>query len=128
MRWRWVYILALLALIPGCGRNPWTVVLEQRMDAVPEAYVGWFLEVADCLDMPREATLSRFSRISWHTGSDIYNTSEDLHAWGLWESRHKITIHTAHVREAWVVKHEIIHDLLGRGGHPEPVFSTCARA
>lgn len=116
-------LVAVLALA-SC-ESPWTVLLGEEMQAVPETYETWFGQVARCLGMPERATRERFELIRWFTAADIYNATEDQHAWGLWEEPHTITLLDGHELQAWVVKHEMIHDLLGRGGHPEPWFDTC---
>jgi hypothetical protein len=43
---------------------------------------------------------------------------------GLWESPHTITFAPAHVATEKLVKHEMLHDLIGQSGHP-PIFGQC---
>jgi hypothetical protein len=41
---------------------------------------------------------------------------------GRWNDNHHIYIASAYQRNELVVRHEMLHDLLGRPGHPNPPF------
>lgn len=43
---------------------------------------------------------------------------------GLWEAPHDISLAPRYVQHERLVKHEMLHDLIGAPGHP-PVFETC---
>ena len=119
-----VLLLALIALV-GC-EPPWVVDLEQPMEEVPEAYSIWFKQVAHCMGMDAEATEERFSVIRWYQGVEIRNPSEGKYALGLWESPHKITIRSDLSEVDYVVKHELVHELLRDGSHNQEYFRMCA--
>jgi hypothetical protein len=43
---------------------------------------------------------------------------------GRWNSDHSIFISRAWVDNEMVVRHEILHDLIGHPGHPDPPFGN----
>ncbi|HEU4649532.1 MAG TPA: hypothetical protein VFS33_10770 [Gemmatimonadales bacterium] len=42
---------------------------------------------------------------------------------GRWNSGHKIYIASAYADNEMVVRHEMLHELIGHPGHPEPPFA-----
>ena len=122
---RFILLLALSGFMVGC-ELPWQVEDEYELASVPDDYLVWFMEVSTCMGRPGQGTPARFSRIQWHAGTDILNPSEGRRAWGLWTEPHKITIREDKLLQEHVVKHEIVHDLLGRGSHDGPHFVDCA--
>jgi hypothetical protein len=43
---------------------------------------------------------------------------------GRWNNDHHIYIASAYLKHELVVRHEMLHDLLGRPGHPDPPFGN----
>jgi hypothetical protein len=118
-------LLAAVLLTVAC-ESPWAVEVESPIPDTPEEYFGWFQEVAECMGVPEIATPSRFAQIHWHSAVDIYNSTDGLHALGLWVEPHRITLRTDRVFDSLVVKHELVHDVLRDGDHPPPLFERCA--
>ena len=121
-----LFLISCACFLLSACELPWVVEAEYELTDVPLAYGEWFREVAQCMDRPSSATSFRFARIEWHAGTGIYNPSERRTAWGLWTEPHKITIREDKLFEERVIKHEIVHDLLGRGSHDGPYFLRCA--
>lgn len=108
----------------ACESNPWIVEAEA---AIPRGddYYTWFSEVAGCLGMADRATRARFDRIEWRQAHTIEHPDRGK-ALGLWTKPHRITIRQDQVHSEFVVKHEMVHDLLQDPAHPTPFFADCA--
>ena len=117
--------MSLLILIAAC-EMPWAVELEEPMASVPEAYREWTADVAECMGHTPAFAVGRFERIRWYTSPSIVNRESGEEALGLWTEPHKIVIRSDHTRDERVVKHELIHDLLGSGAHRSAYFASCA--
>ena len=104
--------------------SPWAVEDASEMTSVPQEYQQWYAEVSECMERPWSS--ERFSQITWYTASSIQHSTDRTHALALWTEPHQITIREDLVNQEYVVKHEIVHDILGRGSHPPPYFGRCA--
>ena len=119
--------LPLLFSLVGAGCEPlWVVDLELPMDEVPQEYFQWFQDVASCMERPQDATRQRFELIRWYEGAEIRNPSEGRYALGLWMEPHKITVRTDVSSLDYVIKHEVVHELLRDGSHDQTYFKQCA--
>ena len=92
----------------------------------PAIYRSWFLEVAECMAREDDATEQRYAMIEWYTADEIYHRERAAHAVGLWVEPHKVVIRSDRLDRAHVVKHELVHDLLGDGEHRSGLFRRCA--
>jgi hypothetical protein len=117
-------VLLLLFSAAACDA-PWAVSMETSI-VPPAVYRTWFAEVADCVAGEVDSREGRYERIEWYTATDIYHEEATTHAVGLWVAPHKVVIRSDHLDRAFVVKHEIVHDLLGTGGHGSDRFRACA--
>jgi hypothetical protein len=99
----------------------------------PTVFAQWWLEVEQCSGVTGDQ-----SRISWYvvpceTGEAGFKcdvTPEGLCA-GEWRAPHEIQLagpnrffQVGYVDDEWTVKHEMLHDLLGRADHPK-AFDDC---
>lgn len=96
------------------------------MTEVPQEYLDWFSDVATCMGRPQDATAARFSVIRWYEGVEIRNPTEGKFALGLWVEPHKITVRTDMAETDYVIKHELVHELLRDGSHEQRYFKECA--
>jgi len=117
-------VLAILILATAC-EMPWEVEFEQPLSEVPAAYRSWFWEVASCMSL--SPAPGRFARIDWYASGSIFHRTSGEQALGLWTEPHKIVIRTDYTLDERVVKHELVHDLLGTGTHRSHLFDTCGR-
>ncbi|HET9948595.1 MAG TPA: hypothetical protein VFQ22_06720 [Longimicrobiales bacterium] len=129
---RYAAFLLLLSVLPSVAacsiftapEPPW-----RPPDAVPyeppAIYATWWAEVTACLGMPDDG----FERIAWYRVGDGYgfSTPDYGRASGRWVPPHEVYIAFRHTRTRYIVKHEMIHELLRGGSHDDPRFA-CARA
>jgi hypothetical protein len=114
MRPRRLFVLVgTLALLGGCGFD---VTGEQPMMA-PDVYRIWWDKTEACSGLSGD-----FDRVEWLVVPGHGFTCSSGQCAGHWESDHRIFIASDWTRNEMVVRHEMLHDLLGRPGHPSPPF------
>jgi len=108
-------LLAVLicALLGGCGFDP---AGEQPLDA-PAVYRTWWNKTEACSGLSGD-----FDRIEWLVVPGHGFACSSGQCAGHWESSHRIYIASDWTRNEMVVRHEMLHELLRRGGHPDPPF------
>lgn len=113
-------LVALVFVAAGCGSS--TDPLPARaepMDALA-IFETWWHEVEQC-----SGKTGDFAAISWYyvPGTGSFAVGSDPEVVGLWQaSNHSITL-AQFVREyAPVVRHEELHAILQRAGHPPEYF------
>ena len=119
----WAAALILLALT-GCPA--WLVtgpvqVHEGERFVPPGEYVQWWAEVEACSGLH-----GNIGRVKWYVvkGRDSF-WNDGVEVWGLWSQKdHSIYLAEGQMMEAWVVKHEMLHELIGRPGHPYVPFQN----
>lgn len=105
-------------LVSGCLARPFEPP-GARHRAAPPVYVSWWQDMEACAQ--RSAPLDR---VEWYAvPGDHFGTSQGPR-WGWWEPPHTIYIAEAHWWDEQLVEHEMLHDLLQSGSHPN-VFQTC---
>lgn len=104
----------MLALVLGaCGFEPEG---EEPFDP-PAIYREWHARTVACSGVSGD-----FDRIRWFViEGDGFECPSGRCA-GRWQSGHDIYLASAYVANEMVVRHEMLHDLLGRSGHPDPPF------
>lgn len=103
----------LAIVLGGCGFEPDGAVPVAR----PLAYDTWWTRTEACSDRRGELDRIRFYLVP---GADF--DCPTGRCVGRWEPGHKIYIAEAMATNELVVRHEMLHDLLGGGGHPNPPF------
>jgi hypothetical protein len=85
----------------------------------PPSYREWWTRTESCSD--RRA---QFDQLVWAAvpGSGFQCPSGTCVA--RWEPPHRIYIAEAYLNHEMVVRHEMLHDILGRPGHPNPPFGA----
>lgn len=108
-------VLAVLALIllGGCGFDP---AGEQAMDA-PAGYRAWWAKTEACSGLSGD-----FDRVEWLVVPGRGFACSSGQCAGHWESNHRIFLASDWTSNEMVVRHEMLHDLLERSGHPSPPF------
>ncbi len=110
----------------GNGPDDLSRVLIRETYPVPTVYAFWWDDIRGC-----SGRSGSFARLRFYTvvtpviirGTE-FPCGDNLMCNGLWEAPHDITIAPAYVEHERLVKHEMLHDLLGTPGHP-PVFAEC---
>ncbi len=108
------FCLSLFSGLAGCGRfEP-----EQSAPLDPPAqFRDWWAKTEACSG--RTAT---FERIHWYVVPGDSFDCPDGRCVGRWEDDHTIYIAASWVASELVVRHEMLHDLIDRSGHPDPPF------
>ncbi|HEU5169533.1 MAG TPA: hypothetical protein VFU46_03285 [Gemmatimonadales bacterium] len=104
-----------VVLLAGCSFAPEG---DAPMEA-PAEYRAWFARTEACSG--REGD---FDRIRWHVVDGESFECPSGRCVGRWNNSHDIYIASVYVRHELVVRHEMLHELLGRPGHPDPPFGT----
>ena len=83
----------------------------------PPVYREWWAKTQACSG--KEAN---FDRITWMVVDGESFSCASGQCVGHWESSHQIWIAKEWLDNEMVVRHEMLHDLLDRSGHPNPPF------
>jgi hypothetical protein len=105
----------LVVALIGCGFDPEG---DTRMDA-PAVYREWWAKTEACAGRRAD-----FDRIEWLVVEGRSFPCASGQCVGHWESSHRIWIASEWQMNEMVVRHEILHDLIGRSGHPDPPFGN----
>ncbi|MGH7628141.1 MAG: hypothetical protein ACREOF_01895 [Gemmatimonadales bacterium] len=106
---------ATVLLLASCNFAPEG---DQPMEARPE-YRAWFARTEAC-----SGRTGNFDRIVWHVVDGDGFECPSGRCVGRWNDNHHIYIASAYLENELVVRHEMLHDLLGRPGHPDPPFGN----
>jgi hypothetical protein len=124
--------LALAAVLGGCRDLPLAPAAAQPPElppgaeslSPPDTYAEWWRATEECA-----GRYGDMSRVSWflvpnHT-SFLYGTGKYDGYW--WGGVHWIVLAGEKVTNGMIVRHEMLHELLGRGDHPAAYFQgRCA--
>lgn len=109
--------LAAIVLCSGCRFEPeGAAPLE-----VPSIYRQWWAEIERCAQKKGNFERVRF----WVIKGDKFPCPNGPCA-GHWRSPHDVYIAETWTYNASLVKHEMLHDVLGTGDHPVAVFGERA--
>jgi hypothetical protein len=106
-------LVSALVLLGACGFD---VVGEQAIDA-PAKYRTWWAKTEACSGLTGD-----FDRVEWLQVPGYGFPCSSGKCAGHWESDHRIFIAADWADNEMVVRHEMLHDLLHRAGHPSPPF------
>jgi hypothetical protein len=104
---------AAALLVTACNFAPEG---DAPMEA-PSQYRVWFAATEAC-----SGRAGNFDRIVWHVVEGESFECPSGRCVGRWNDNHHIYIASAYQYNELVVRHEMLHDLLGRPGHPNPPF------
>jgi len=83
----------------------------------PAVYREWWSQTEACSGLTGD-----FDSIEWLVVPGNSFSCSSGRCAGHWQSRHQIYIASDWTMHEMVVRHEMLHDLLGRPGHPNPPF------
>ena len=106
---------ALLATVSGCGFDPEG---DQPLDP-PAIYREWWAKTEAC-----SGRTGNFDRLRWSTIEGFSFPCSSGQCAGHWSTTHHIFLATEWQMDEMVVRHEMLHDLVGRPGHPDPPFGV----
>ncbi len=116
-----VLCLALLTALPGqepfpgAGARPAAGAVEV---AAPVVYAQWYTELEQCTG--RRGT---FDELRWFV-VPRWTLVPGRHVFGLALPNHRIVLAAGMESQEWLVKHEMLHDLLGDSSHQNPLFAA----
>ncbi|MBK6487788.1 MAG: hypothetical protein IPF98_13135 [Gemmatimonadetes bacterium] len=84
---------------------------------VPDAYRTWWADLERCAQRSADFDRLRF----WTVNGETFPCPDGPCA-GRWQSPHHIYIAERWINHPALVKHEMLHDLLGTGDHPPATF------
>jgi hypothetical protein len=85
----------------------------------PAEYRTWYEKTVACSGLQGD-----FDRIRWYAVPGDGFDCPSGKCVGRWNSDHKIFVASAYESNEMVVRHEILHDLIGHPGHPDPPFGN----
>lgn len=120
--------LALVTLLlTGCASSMvYEPTFNRAQEVQPVAkYTDWFHEVEECT-----GKVGGMWRIHWYVMPDThFSCGPTIWAIGCYiKTRggdHEIFIASDRLDDSEVIKHELIHFLIQKPGHPEPPFEMC---
>lgn len=125
---RRVAAAASLAASVACG-DPSAPAAEPLPDgavvlAPPVTYARWWQDVERC-----SLHAGSFARVHWYVVPDApyFEEGGELYDAYWWRYDHRIVVAGAYLEDSLTVRHEMLHDLVGRGDHPAVYFQhACA--
>lgn len=103
----------LLLALTGCGFDPdGDVPLDP-----PSIYREWFAKTEACSGLTGD-----FERLRWSVIEGYSFPCSSGQCAGHWRTDHQIFLAGEWVMDEMVVRHEMLHDILDRSGHPDPPF------
>lgn len=110
-----LYLTLFALATAGCGFDP---TGEAPMEP-PPVYREWWARTEACSGLSGD-----FDRVQWLVVPGASFPCSSGRCAGHWEQGHQIYIAGDWAKHEMVVRHEMLHDLLGRSGHPNPPFGT----
>ena len=115
---------ALVAMVSSCSSLSPGEALPTGAQPVeaPVEYAAWWDATESCALLQ-----GSFDRVEWYVVPGVSSFPTEVgEKVGLWirsGSRRQIVIAERYLEHEMVVRHEMLHDLLAREGHPEPYFA-----
>jgi hypothetical protein len=113
--WSGLLWAAALLVAGGCGFDPEG---DQPISA-PPIYREWWAKTQACSGLT-----GNFERVRWSVVEGPSFPCSSGECAGHWNSNHQIFLAGDWMMDEMVVRHEMLHDLIGRPGHPDPPFGV----
>jgi hypothetical protein len=108
-----ISISSALLVLAACGFDPDD---DSRMSP-PAIYREWWAKTEACSGLSAD-----FDRVKWSVIPGYGFDCASGTCAGHWEPDHHIYLASDWTGNEMVVRHEMLHDLLNRAGHPDPPF------
>lgn len=112
----------VLSAVLGCAADSTAPTSSERFTP-PAAYLTWFDRTEACSGLGGEFDRLRFYRVP---GDEFPCPSGMCVAH--WTDSHEIYVAEAFIQDEMVIRHEMLHDLIGHPGHPDPPFGPAGCA
>lgn len=106
-------VVALATLLAACGFDP----AGSQSWEPPAIYREWWAATESCSGLGGD-----FDRIEWMVVPGESFECASGECVGHWEPDHRIFLADEWKEHEMVVRHEMLHDLMRRSGHPDPPF------
>jgi hypothetical protein len=106
-------LIASALFLAACGFDPG----DDSPMSPPAVYREWWAKTAACSGLTGD-----FDRVQWSVVPGQGFKCASGTCAGHWEPDHHIYVAQDWTMNEMVVRHEMLHDLLGRPGHPDPPF------
>lgn len=107
--------LAFATLLAACGFDP----AGSQSWEPPAVYREWWAATEACSGLS-----GSFDRVEWMiVPGDSFDCASGQCV-GHWDPDHKIFIASEWTEHQMVVRHEMLHELMRRSGHPDPPFGN----
>lgn len=109
------FSMAVVVLAAGCAFEP-----EGAHElSAPPAFDAWWEATTACSGLS-----GSFAEIRWFAVPGQAFDCPTGRCVGRWEPGHRIYIAEEWLEHEMVVRHEMLHELIGKAGHPDPPFGT----
>jgi hypothetical protein len=108
-------LVALATLFAACGFDP----AGSQPWEPPAVYQEWWTRTEACSGLSGD-----FDRVEWMIVPGESFPCASGNCVGHWDPGHKIFLASDWTDHEMVVRHEMLHDLMRRSGHPSPPFGT----
>ena len=106
-------LVAFVLLLGACGFDP----AGSEPWEPPAVYREWWQKTQACSGLS-----GNFDRVEWMIVPGESFTCSSGQCVGHWDPGHKIFLASNWSMHEMVVRHEMLHDLMRRSGHPSPPF------
>lgn len=110
-------LLTIVMLLCGCTTATEPAEPSAPISALPD-YRQWFEETKACSGLK-----GSFDDLNFHVVSGDRFTCASGQCVGMWVAPNHIYIAQPYLRHEMVVRHEMLHALIGQPGHPDPPFA-----
>lgn len=107
--------VALATVLTACGFDP----AGSQPWEPPAVYRQWWAATEACSGLS-----GSFDRVEWMIVPGESFECASGHCVGHWDPDHKIFLASDWSDHEMVVRHEMLHELMGRAGHPSPPFGS----
>lgn len=117
-RWfpvRLLWAAGLFVALSGCSFDP----EGDTPLSPPPVYREWWAKTQAC-----SGRTGNFDRVSWSVVAGESFPCSSGECVGHWRTDHHIFLAGAWAMNEMVVRHEMLHDLIGHPGHPDPPFGV----
>ena len=104
--------------LSSCGADAVAPEVRRQFDP-PAEYRTWFESTESCSGLGGDFSRLRFFQVP---GDEFACPSGMCVA--RWTDEHHIYVAEAFVHNEMVIRHEMLHDLIGHAGHPDPPFGA----
>jgi len=108
-------LVAFATLLTACGFDP----AGSEVVEPPSVYREWWAKTEACSGLTGD-----FDRVEWMIVPGESFACSSGECVGHWDPGHRIYVASDWAHHEMVVRHEMLHDLMRRRGHPSPPFGS----